>query len=230
MYLTRAFLNPGSAAVRADLRSHEELHRTIMRAFPDDAGPTPRASHGVLYRLDRDHDARLVLLIQSRTRPTVERWPSDYVLDVGRDLDLAFSELSENPAVRSLAQERAAISLGDRFAFRLRANTTKRIGRPLPPDGKRRHGKRVPVHGHEGRVHWLESRAERSGFAFDRERLEVREVPPTAGGPKSITLAGALFEGVLRVQSVEGFRTALDNGIGPGRAFGYGLLSVRRLP
>jgi hypothetical protein len=108
-----------------------------MRAFPDDAGPSPRGTHAILHRLDQDRGDRLVLLVQSRTKPMIDRWPAGYVLDMGGDLDLAFLNVGENPAVRSLEAQKAALSPGRRFAFRLRANTTKKVDTKTGPDGVR---------------------------------------------------------------------------------------------
>lgn len=231
MYLTRAFLDPKSQAVRVDLRNPEDLHKTVMRAFPDDAGPSPRESYGVLHRLDQEHDGRTVLLVQSRTKPMVERWPPGYVVDLASDLDLAFSTVGENPAIRSVGAERDALAAGDRFMFRLRANTTKKIDTKTGPDGVRRNGRRVPVRGEQGRVDWLSRHAQAAGFEIEQDALRMTEIAPMGGrGAKAITLAGALFEGVLVVRESERFRAALENGIGPAKAYGFGLLSVRRLP
>jgi len=231
MYLTRAFLDPKSRDVRADARNPESLHKTVMRVFPDDAGPSPRSAHAVLHRLDQDRGDRLVLLIQSRTKPMVERWPSGYVLDMGGDLDLAFSNVGENPAIRSIAAESAALVLGRRFAFRLRANTTKKIDTKTRADGIKRHGRRVPVRGDEERLQWLARRAEAAGFGFDDGQVRVTEIAASGGrGGKSVTVGGALFEGVLVVRDVERFVRALETGIGPAKAYGFGLLSIARIP
>jgi CRISPR system Cascade subunit CasE len=205
------------------------LHKTVMRAFPDDAGPSPRGAHAILHRLDQDRGDRLVLLIQSRTKPMMDRWPAGYVLDMGGDLDLAFSGVGENPAIRNVAAERAAFRPGSRFAFRLRANTTRKIDTKTGPDGVRRHGRRVPVRGDDERLRWLARHAEASGFAFDDGRVRVTELAVSGGrGTNSVSVGGALFEGVLVVRDVELFVRALEYGIGPGKAFGFGLLSIAR--
>ena len=230
MYLTRAFLNPSSRAVQADIRSPEGLHKTVMRAFPEQAGPTARATHSVLHRLDQEHEGRVVLLIQSATAPDVGRWPEGYVLDLGSDFDLAFSSVEANPAVRQFDLDGTAVAEGARFAFRLRANTTRKIDTKTGPDGERRNGRRVPVRGDEARLAWLARRAEAAGFVFDESSIRTTEIAPLSGrGMKSITVAGSLFEGNLEVRDPERFREAMRNGIGPGKAYGFGLLSVRRV-
>jgi CRISPR system Cascade subunit CasE len=230
MYLTRAFLDPKSRDVRADVRNPESLHKTVMRGFPDHAGPSPRGAHAILYRLDRDRADRLVLLVQSRTKPMIERWPAGYVLDMDGDLDLAFSNVGENPAVRSIEAERATLRPGRRFAFRLRANTTKKIDTKTGPDGIRRHGRRVPVRGDEERLRWFARHAEAAGFAVEGGQVRITEIAASGGrGGKSVTVGGALFEGVLVVRDVNRFIRALEAGIGPAKAYGFGLLSLARV-
>jgi CRISPR system Cascade subunit CasE len=228
MYLARAFLNPISRAVRADLADAVSLHRTVMHAFPDDTGPAARKQHDVLHRVDEDAQrGRCVLLVQSATCPDFTRVPPDYFLDLREDFDLSPSATSDNPAVREIAAERARIAAGDRFAFRLRANTTKKILTKTGPDGKRRNGKRVPVRSDDERLAWLARRAEKDGFGL--EAVRVTEVPARSGGVhRNLTLAGAIFEGHLQVTDPDAFRAALAAGIGPGKAFGFGLLSIQR--
>lgn len=231
MYLTRAFLDPKSRDVRADVRNPESLHKTVMRAFPDDSGPAPRRANAVLYRLDEDRRDRLVLLLQSRIKPIFERWPTGYVLAVGSDLDFSFSNIGENPATRSLDAQRAAISVGARFAFRLRANTTKKIDTKTGPDGVHRNGRRVLVRGDEERQRWLARHAEAAGFAVEGRDVQITEIAARGGrGGKSVTVGGALFEGILVVRHVERFVDALESGIGPAKAYGFGLLSIARVP
>jgi CRISPR system Cascade subunit CasE len=227
MYLARAFLNPVSRAVRGDLADEMGLHRTLMRAFPDNAGPSPRKQHGVLYRVDEDvRRGRVVLLVQSATRPDFARLPAGYILDLGDDFDLG-NGVPDNPAVRAVDEERERIAVDDRFAFRLRANTTKRILTKSGPDGKRRNGKRVPVRGDDSRLAWLARHAQKGGFA--PEDVRVTEVPArSSGGRRELTFAGAIFEGRLRVTNADAFRAALAEGIGPAKAFGFGLLSIQR--
>jgi len=60
--------------------------------------------------------------------------------------------------------------------------------------------------------------------------VRVTEVTSQSGvrGAARIALAGAWFDGVLIVRDAAQFRTALEVGIGLGKAFGFGLLSLAR--
>lgn len=114
------------------------------------------------------------------------------------------------------------------------------------PDGKRI-GKRVELRREEDRMLWLGRQAARFGFEVVTARLEPgieqtvrREVPAARADPaprlwgrvdgeqatRHLTFATALFEGELRVTEPGAFRVAIEEGIGPGKAFGCGLLSI----
>jgi CRISPR system Cascade subunit CasE len=229
MYLARAFLNPVSRAVRADLADATSLHRTLMHAFPSNPGPSPRKQHGVLHRVDEDRThGRIVLLVQSATRPDFVHLPAGYLLDLRDDFELAAPGVVENPAVREVNQERQRIVAGDRFAFRLRANTTKKIPKVDKETSQRtKNGTRVPVRGDDARLAWLGNQAEKRGFQVEDAR--VIEIPAqTSRGHRGLTFAGAAFDGRLQVTDASAFRQALAEGIGPGKAFGFGLLSIQR--
>jgi len=108
-------------------------------------------------------------------------------------------------------------------------------------DGKRI-GKRVELRGEEERIAWLARRGrEQDGF----ELVTAKVIPgPAQGdarsyfatradpGPKAasrqrhLSFGTALFEGQLRVSDAQVFRRAWAEGIGPGKAFGCGLLSL----
>lgn len=223
MHLTRLFLDPASRAVRADVASPDSLHKTVMRLFPMDAGAEPRKAHGVLHRLDESRDGRLMLLVQSRARPNTSALPAGYLTDLSRAPALTAAGVSDNPSVRSVDEERGRIATTDRFAFRLKANTTRKIGTKTGPDGKRVHGRRVPVRGHDARLEWLKRHAAAAGF--DVIGVRVTEVPARG---RDVRLAGAIFDGILDVKDPGLFREALEAGLGPAKAFGFGLLSIAR--
>ena len=223
MYLTRLFLDPASRAVRADAANPEGLHKTVMRLFPMDAGPEPRKAHGALHRLDEGGDGRLMLLVQSLVKPDASALQPGYLVDLKRRPELVPAGISANPSIRTVDDERRAIAPASRWAFRLKANTTRKIGTKTGADGKRVNGQRVPLRGDDARLEWLHRHAEAGGFMV----VAVRTTELPARG-RGVRLAGALFDGVLEVKDAGLFRAALAAGVGPAKAFGFGLLSIAR--
>jgi CRISPR-associated protein, Cse3 family len=47
-----------------------------------------------------------------------------------------------------------------------------------------------------------------------------------AGSDDAPHIGAVLFTGYLKVTDADRFRTALEHGIGSGKAFGFGLLSI----
>ena len=64
--------------------------------------------------------------------------------------------------------------------------------------------------------------------AGDAVDVLIRSSPRQAGRKDEtrITVAGALFDGRLVVKDADRIRDAMAQGIGPGKAFGFGLLSL----
>lgn len=90
---------------------------------------------------------------------------------------------------------------------------------------------------HEAGVEWLRARAESNGFRFDESALRVdghtvcRMWHGKRSDPASpnIRLSTLDFEGELEVLDAKQFAKCLLDGIGPAKAFGCGLLLVRRI-
>jgi CRISPR system Cascade subunit CasE len=221
MMLSRLVLNPHSRDVQRALGDSHAMHVRVMAMFPEAAGTSPRAAHGILHRLDRvEGRDTLILLVQSREPPDCARLPQGF-LDPALGPD-AF-------ATRALAPVLAAIEAGTHFRFRLRANTTRRIDTKSGPDGTRRQGRRVPVRGDDGRQSWLESRLGAHGFRLVGPSEQRAEGKTTGrGGGTTRTHEGCLFDGIIEVVDAELARRAVTDGIGPAKAYGFGLLSLAR--
>jgi CRISPR system Cascade subunit CasE len=207
-----------------------ELHRSIMLAFGPAAGDA-RAVHGVLWRLDLGADGGIVLLVQSRSRPA---WGTSQGPN-----PLAGIQQSDDVAVKTIDGAWSALVVGDELVFRLRANATKRITREA--EGEQRRTTRVPVRGEVERLRWLQRKGAQHGFELVAVRgrpevvdAQVIEEPDAAGwrgargGHQRLTFASARFDGRLRITDAEAFRSALAQGVGPAKAYGFGLLSIAR--
>ncbi|MHB1007511.1 MAG: type I-E CRISPR-associated protein Cas6/Cse3/CasE [Chloroflexota bacterium] len=237
MYLSRLILNPRSRAVQRDLADCQGLHRTVMSLFEQVAGKPARAALDILYRLETDsRQGRVVLLVQSAAPPDCSRLESGFLAEVE----------GPNPVSKPVDSQYGAISTGDHLRFRLVANPTKKIDTRSGPDGERRNGQRVPVRGEEAQLAWLARKGEGCGFRLRQARVNPASVerstvpaaqaspgpekkgwhPGDDGKKMELSFTAITFDGELVVTDANAFRLALLGGIGPGKAYGFGLLSV----
>lgn len=232
MYLSRLMLNPLSRAVQRDLADCQALHRTVMSGFLAAQGAAaPRASLDVLHRLEVGHrDGGIALLVQSRVEPDWSRLPQGYLLETGGD--------PPNPVCKEVGDRFRSLHAGSVLAFRLQANPTRKIDTKTGPDGVRRNGRRVELWKEEDQIAWLRRKGEEGGFRI----LSVRVRPGGMGlavgahgkikgtrpdpDARRLTLASVLFEGGLVVTDADAFLETLRRGVGSGKAYGFGLLSV----
>jgi len=203
MYLSRLTLNPRSRQVRSELACPYEMHRTISRAFGDDL-----SDERILYRVDLDRRTGVpTVLVQSQAEPDWSALPDD-------------AYLLERPESKPIDPGFAA---GQLLSFRLRANPVKRDNET---------GKRLGLLQEEDQREWLDRRGERAGFRVVRchvipEGLQ-EFVRRSGGSQRDITLLSVHFKGLVQVTDPHALRMAVEEGIGPAKAFGFGLLSLAR--
>jgi CRISPR system Cascade subunit CasE len=210
MHLTRFEINPQRRAARALLASPHRVHAAVLAAFPES-----RDEGRVLWRLDDGrHD--VVLYVVSPDKPDL----SHLVETVGRPT-YGWQTRDYGPFLDGLAA-------GERWAFRLLANP---VHNARPAEGGR--GKRVGHVTVAQQTDWFLRQAARHGFAVPGGALgepdvavRARRILRFARGSRSVTLSTALYEGVLRVEDPAALRAALVVGIGPGKGYGCGLLTL----
>ncbi len=174
---------------------------------------------GFLFRIDPLPGNRAVILVQSAPKP---------------DWDYAFHNadylLAAPPQVKSFDPNYAN---RQHLRFRLLANPTKRFSRNSrekdgQPVAERWVGKRVPVPAEE-LYEWLARRADTAGFSIVKDSTTVQPGYVYVNKTPSDTghrLRSVRYDGTLTVTDPARFRDTLVRGIGPGKAFGFGLLSV----
>jgi CRISPR system Cascade subunit CasE len=205
------------------------MHRTLMSAFPDGLRPhgSARAALDVLYRVDTSYE-RPVLLVQSAVYPNWARLPPEWTEDVNP------------PVVKEIGYLIQGIGDGAVLRFKLIANPTKKISAKSGVDRAKNNGRRVPLRGEAEWIPWLVRKGEQNGFrlaavysapnipdvrSIGQIRTKGLKLLPD-GSPARLTFAGVVFEGRLEVTEAGLFRTGIRGGIGSGKAYGYGLLSV----
>lgn len=223
MNLTSVFLNVSNREVRRCLADSHALHVKLMALFGSVSDAPPRTSLQVLYRTEVDDRHRSAqVLLQSREVPDFARWSPGLV--------------DEARPPRTIPLEPLLDDLRGRYRFRLRANATRKVATKTRADGTKSNGRRLALRSDDERLAWLERQCRPSGFRIaksDDGSAMVRLLPGgCAFGQRKasrLTHEGALFEGVLVVEDANQLRAAVIRGIGPGKAYGFGLLSLAPL-
>lgn len=222
MFLSRLVLAPRSLDVLRDIGSPQDLHRTLMRGFPQHDGDGARAAFGVLYRAEvasAERDPR-ELLVQSGVAPTWAALPDGY--------------LAAAPQTKPIGYVLDAVELNRVFAFRLVANPTRKSSQVPDGEAPPKHSRRHALGTDEERLAWLVRRGEQHGFRIAPDAVpsavSLNVLPPLGDGGRgraAIRVQPVLYEGRLEVTDADRFREALRAGIGPAKAYGCGLLSLR---
>lgn len=229
MFLTRFELNLASRKVIGDLGNVHGLHQRVMSLFGDDLGESPRRQARVLFRLETPSTRGPELLVQSAVRPDGAALPPGY-LEAG-----SLDPMGQPRFVTPMGALLDGLHEGGRFLFRLRANVTKKVKATDASGQPRKNSVRVPLRSEEEQIAWLVRQGERWGFRLDGGRDEtrlavrVREEPKRVGlkkGQRRATHASTLFDGVLVVTDRDRMAEGLVQGVGPAKAYGFGLLSV----
>jgi len=205
MYLSKLLLNSQKTSVLRELGNAHKFHQRIMQAFPDEESRNcPREDWHILFRQEPDSD---VVLVQSEIEPDWSKLPDQYL---------------QHHAVKEVNLTADQLAANGIFQFRLRANPSKR-------DSKTK--KTVGFYHRPDQLAWLERQADRCGF-----RLLSADVIPSPNvfgvkkkGAAPIRLSTALFQGVLAVSEPESFLSTVQRGLGRGKSYGCGLLSLARI-
>jgi len=201
------------------LANRHHVHQRLSMAFPEGHTPYAAAGYGVsrdeggfLFRIE--HGERVQLRVRSRIVP-----------DWGRAFGNA-SWLVRQRIPRPRRLNCDTWSVGTELAFHLEANPVKRL-RADGPEG--RCNARVPLRSDDDLRQWLARQGQRGGFEVIEGSLRITRL-----GRQTATLRDAParvwdaveFAGRLRVTDSDAFGEVMTCGIGPAKAFGFGLLVI----
>ncbi|MFF3208336.1 type I-E CRISPR-associated protein Cas6/Cse3/CasE [Streptomyces sp. NPDC002962] len=204
--LARIRLNPHHRAVHRDLRDATQMHRTVMRMVPDNLGDSPRLQAGLLYRLEETDTSSTLLVQAAQLDP--ELLPAGYGHAEIKNTAPMFSALRKGLAVR----------------YRIVLNPAKR--ERLPLDQKNKRGRVVPLSGADADQWWLR-RAADAGLHL--HVLTPTNLPPIRPqGQQAPPMRHSLlrYDGTATVTDPDALVQAVLNGIGRGKPYGAGLLSL----
>jgi CRISPR system Cascade subunit CasE len=177
------------------------LHRVVYGLFEDvrsDGEKQASVSSGILYA-DKGGDFhwRQILMLSNRRPHATPQFGEVHTRDVP-----------------------SSFMAHERYAFDITLNPGRR---------DKQSGKIVPVRGREGIEQWFRERAPKSwGFSVNPGNLQTGQmsVQTFEKEGKTITHGSATLKGELRVVDRDRFIQSFTQGIGRGRAFGFGLLQI----
>lgn len=204
MVLSRVELDLTRRSTMIALNNPQKLHGAVESAFP---GERRRR----LWRLDKLGGKQYLLLLSEDTP----------------DLTGVVAQFGTGapPETRSYDPLLQRIEPDSWWHFRLTAN-------PVKSCRTEAESARGEVKAHctvQYQKQWLLDRAAAHGFALDEEAFTVTHSQWynfAKQGTRRVTLLAVTYEGVLRVTDPEAFKQTLCQGLGRGKAYGLGLLTV----
>ncbi|MBV9022403.1 MAG: type I-E CRISPR-associated protein Cas6/Cse3/CasE [Streptomycetaceae bacterium] len=231
MYLTRFRVNTARPDARRLLSSPQVMHAAVMSSFPE-ALPTSGQAPRVLWRLDRNASAEVLLYLVSPGRPDLTHlveqagWPAAAASGTPGWQTYAYTPFLER------------LEKGTVWSFRLTANPVHHA-RTRDGEPTKRTAHLTPRH----QLNWLLSRQDAAGFRVlakpeDRRRTEHGDEHQLAvrdqrsldfgkrGAPGRVTLTAVTYDGRLEVTDPEALRRILTCGLGKAKAYGCGLMTL----
>jgi CRISPR system Cascade subunit CasE len=184
-----------------------EIHRALWKLFPEDTG----ANRDFLFHVGQSDQNRAEILMQSNREPI---------------------KLSGTAKILACKEYNPTLSAGYRLRFLLIANPVKMIN----DEGERKNAKgdikkcRVPLIREDDQRAWIERKL---GAAASLETLIIDPAISIKFRKTREDQVGKIqpvsFQGILIVENAEAMTALLKTGIGPAKAFGCGLMLVRRI-
>ncbi len=206
MYLSCLELDFKNPAVRQCLKNCVDMHRTIMKAFPVYENEQARKEGEILFRVMSDAVCTKVFVL-SRDWPEWEKIQTN-----------GFS--AKDPIETTPLLKR--FIMGAVFNFDLAACPTKK----QDTDGK--NSRRVSLRTAKERQLWMSRKAEQYGFRIKwfAEEEQLKSWGRSSNRINAMWHNGVHFRGQLIVSDPEAFTNAFCRGIGPGKAYGFGMLML----
>ncbi|MER5784886.1 type I-E CRISPR-associated protein Cas6/Cse3/CasE [Streptomyces mobaraensis] len=215
-WLTRLTLDASRIDVREELRNAVAMHRRVMSLFPDLSELDGARRHfGVLHRVEQVGRGA-ILMVQSSREAAPERLPAGYAVDsASRDI---------GPLLDALAHGRRLSYRCDANPVRRPSSTTREVYRNLPSV--------VALHGRHADDWWYR----RAGLAGLKIHTHLSHPLDAAVGRRGkgrdaqrVRHHRVRFEGTAEIVDPDALRAAMTGGIGRGRAYGCGLLTIAPL-
>ena len=200
MYLTRIDLNRLDKGVHYALSDCQRMHRMVMGLFGQS-----RQEAECLYRL-RTEGTEVSLYLYSHSPVLREKLLPSMRLAGERDVSAWLDQMRE----------------GQAFRFDLLAMPSQKIAMK-----GNKNSRRTTLRTEQERLSWLQRKGEQNGFVL----LSAQEREPVRlAGQHSAENGGRMYwgayhyTGALQITDSRLFRQAVSQGVGPGKAYGLGML------
>ena len=207
------------------------MHKTVLIGFPQkkkikNSRESARSQFDILYRIEESiNNNKIFLLVQSNTEPDWIKLPKGYILE---------NEGNKEFIIKNIEALLLKITKNSVFRFKLRANPTQKKF-----DKESKKAIRIPLVNDHDQIEWLKRKGKLHGFRIlslnqNIPNTSVREEMIYHGKKRennhvhTLTFYSIVFEGLLGVLDEEKFRVALKKGIGSGKGFGFGLITLAR--
>ncbi len=208
-YLSLLRLRLDHTGVRRDLKDLDGMHHKIMSLY--DEHPDGRQGLGVLYRATADEPrGEAAVLIQSFAEPDWQR--------------LDERQLAAAPQTRSMDPLLDRLEPGSAWRFEINANPVI-----AKNQGNNKRGTRVPIAGETNQLAWLRRQIGQHGIVL-ADAIVATSPIATLGwrekGQRPVKIVAVRFTGTLTIVEPEPARQLLLTGLGRGKAYGCGLLTL----
>lgn len=203
MYLSRIRLDAANRNTLRALTAPQKLHGALESSFPG-------ARERRLWRLD-SLNGNLYILLLSEEIPDLSAFCRQ------------FCRTADDAQTKQYDGLLARITAGSAWHFRLTANPVK---------SQKQENSRGKVLAHitaDYQKEWLLTHCEKHGFRLSEDSFDVTQskwYQFYKSDRNRVSLLAVTFEGTLEVTDAELFRQALCAGIGRGKAYGLGMLTV----
>lgn len=208
MYLTRVAFNKEKSGARKLIAYPQNLHAAVMKSFSNEA--IDNFSQGrILYRLELEHRDPFLYIL------------SPEIPDLGHLLEQAGRPNDKHGVItKNYSSVLDSIKKGQKLRFKVSVN-------PVYRDAKTR--KYVPHVTHSQINSWFVEKAGKHGFEVTSSDVTKVFETRVKKGNQQVGIKGADIEGVIEITDETIMKQTLTHGIGRGRGYGFGLLTIGKM-
>jgi CRISPR system Cascade subunit CasE len=219
-----------------DIRSSRSIHfidapSTLYGVLLAALGETKEGHHGsydgdnraLLYRVEppSSHVSSYTILVQTSIEP-------DWSLSEAKGAFIRSSHIKEYRQYRD--DSTPIYEIGQLLSFRLYGNATRAFAQPNLSDGTFVRGRVKPIYDVDEQRKWLVRKLQDVVIIKDVSVITAGEIymDERSGRRPKKRMLSVHYDGIMAVQDPQKLANIIANGIGRGKAYGLGLLSVAR--